>query len=192
MELKEMRNRAIVSIVALAAVVALSSTAFGQAGPPPAGWLHCPRCQGAKDRAEAAKKYNVEGHPFDPHDVSGIWGFNGVELDVKAVPPVTALGKERYDATRSEETEFGPVSNSKDGMLLCDPLGYPRLFAYNYGFQFVTLPDRVVQFFEFGHTWRDIWTDGRALPADPPQPRWMGYAVGHWEGDTLVIESNGY
>ena len=42
------------------------------------------------------------------------------------------------------------VSNSKDGMLICDPLGYPRWFAYNYGIQFVVLPDRVLQFFELG------------------------------------------
>ena len=187
-----MRNPTIAWMVALAAVLAFSSAALAQSAPPPAGWLHCPRCQGAKDRAEAFEKYKVAGHPFDPHDLSGVWGFNGVELDVMAVPPLTAWGKEQYDATRSEETAIGPVSNSKDGMLLCDPLGYPRLFAYNYGFQFAMLPDKVVQFFEFGHTWRDIWTDGRALPDDPPQARWMGYAVGRWEGDTFVIESNGY
>jgi hypothetical protein len=77
-------------------------------------------------------------------------------------------------------------------MLICDPLGYPRLFAYNYGFQFVMLPDSMLQFFEWGHTWRTIWTDGRKLPEDPPQPRWLGYAVGRWEGDTFVVEANGY
>jgi hypothetical protein len=116
-----------------------------------------------------------------------------MELDVHTFPQLTPLGKQLYDATRSEETEDGtPISNSKDGMLICDPLGYPRLFAYNYGFEFVVLPDRVVQFFEWGHTWRDIWTDGRALPADPPQPRWNGWAVGRWEGDTFIVESNGY
>jgi hypothetical protein len=65
-----------------------------------------------------------------------------------------------YDATRAEETPDGvALSNSKDGMLICDPLGYPRLFAYNYGFQFVALLDRVVQFFEWGHAWRDIWIE---------------------------------
>src|SRR5438128_12252157 len=33
--------------------------------------------------------------------------------------------------------------------------------------------------------------DGRQLPVDP-QPAWLGYSVGHWQGDTLVIESNGF
>jgi hypothetical protein len=93
-----------------------------------------------------------------------------------------------FEATKSDMA----TTNTKDGMLICDPLGYPRSFAYNYGMQFVMLPDRVLQFFEWGHTWRDIWMDGRKLPEDPPTPRWLGYAVGHWEGDTLVVEGNGY
>jgi hypothetical protein len=40
-------------------------------------------------------------------------------------------------------------------------------------------------------TYRQIYTDGRALEADP-NPSWMGYSVGYWDGDTLVAESNGY
>jgi hypothetical protein len=40
-------------------------------------------------------------------------------------------------------------------------------------------------------TYRQIFLDGRALEADP-NPAWMGYSVGRWEGDTLVVESNGY
>jgi hypothetical protein len=40
-------------------------------------------------------------------------------------------------------------------------------------------------------TYRQIHLDGRALEKDP-NPSWMGYSVGHWEGDTLVVESNGF
>jgi hypothetical protein len=39
-------------------------------------------------------------------------------------------------------------------------------------------------------TYRQIFLDGRDLPADP-NPDFMGYSVGHWEGDTLVIVTNG-
>ena len=39
-------------------------------------------------------------------------------------------------------------------------------------------------FFEEYHIWRTIWTDGRPLPKDP-DPSWLGYSVGHWEGDTF-------
>jgi len=155
---------------------------------PGPGWKTCPRCTNNKQLAAAYKKYQVEGHAFDPKDISGIWGSNGLELDVKTVPPFTPEGQKMFEATRSEI----PTTNSRDGMLICDPLGYPRWYAYNYGMQFVVLPDRVLQFFEWGHTWRDIWTDGRKLPDDPPTPRWLGYAVGRWEGDTFVVEGTGY
>ena len=50
----------------------------------------------------------------------------------------------------------------------------------------------MLQFFELTHTWRTIWTDGRKLPASPPEPRWMGWNVGRWDGDTFVVESTGY
>ena len=40
-------------------------------------------------------------------------------------------------------------------------------------------------------TYRVIHIDGRQLEADPA-PSWMGYSVGRWEGDTLVVQSNGY
>src|SRR5262245_15159961 len=40
-------------------------------------------------------------------------------------------------------------------------------------------------------TYRQIFLDGRSLEPDP-NATWMGYSVGHWEGDTLVVESNGF
>lgn len=174
------------TILLFASVLSAQTTTSGEAS----GWLPCPRCQTAQERTEARQK--VDGKAFDPRDIAGVWGNNGVELNI-VVPPFTPKGKEMYDATRADETPDGvAISNSKDPMLICDPLGYPRWFAYNYGFQFVVLPDRVMQFFELGHTWRDIWTDGRKLPEDPPQPRWLGYAVGRWDDKTFVVESNGY
>jgi hypothetical protein len=38
---------------------------------------------------------------------------------------------------------------------------------------------------------RETFMDGRSLEQDP-NPIWMGYSIGHWEGDVLVVESNGY
>ena len=106
---------------------------------------------------------------------------------------MTEWGKARYDTTKTEAVLNGEtVSNTKDPMLICDPLGWPRWFTYNYGFEFVQMPDRMVQFLEWGHTYRTIWTDGRKLPEDPPEPRWLGWNVGRWEGNIFVVESNGY
>jgi hypothetical protein len=188
-----MRTPAIALTGTLAVMFGFSLAVLAQHAPPPPGWPLCPRCQGPQDRTAAREKEKIDGHAFDPHNLDGVWGNNGIELDVKNVPPFTAWGYEQYQATRAADSPLGiPLSNSKDPMMRCDPLGYPRLFAYNYGFEFLQEKDRVVQFFEWGHNWRTIWTDGRKLPDDPPEPRWMGYAVGHWEGDVFKVESNGY
>jgi hypothetical protein len=45
--------------------------------------------------------------------------------------------------------------------------------------------------YETSNTFRQVFTDGRTLPKDP-QPTWLGYSVGKWEGDTLVVESTGF
>ncbi len=49
----------------------------------------------------------------------------------------------------------------------------------------------VIIFLSQDLTYRQIYMDGRKLEADP-NPSWMGYSVGHWDGDTLVVETNGY
>ncbi len=46
-------------------------------------------------------------------------------------------------------------------------------------------------FFELGHIWRTVWTDGRPLPKDP-DPSYLGYSVGKWDGDTFVVETIGF
>ena len=46
-------------------------------------------------------------------------------------------------------------------------------------------------FFELGHIWRTVWTDGRPLPKDP-DPTYLGYSVGKWEGDTFVVDTIGF
>jgi hypothetical protein len=166
--------------------------------PAPEGWEQCPRCQNNKDRADANAKYKVEGHAFNPHDLSGVWGFGGAAGAFRNAPPMTEWGKQQHAATLGEKNAAGEYLHSKDTsegtgtQIVCDPRGWPRLHQINYGFEFIILPDRVFQFFEQTHTWRTIWTDGRKLPDDPPEPHWMGWNVGHWEGDTFVIESNGY
>jgi hypothetical protein len=57
-------------------------------------------------------------------------------------------------------------------------------------FEFSHLPDRVFQFFEYAHQYRTIWVDGRSLPKEP-EPRWMGYSVGRWDGDAFVVDTLG-
>lgn len=190
-----MRKLAIIGIVVMAALLASGRVARAQKPglevplvTPGPGWRTCPRCENEAHVADDRKKANVDTHPFDKHDISGVWGDNGIELDLKTLPPFTPYGQKLYDATKSASPDW----NSKDPMSICDPLGYPRAFAYNYGMEFIQLPGRTLQFFELSHTWRTIWTDGRKLPPHPPILQFMGYSVGHWEGDTFLVESSGY
>ena len=54
------------------------------------------------------------------------------------------------------------------------------------------LPERVVFVYEGGaHVWRNIWLDGRQQPKDP-NPTYLGYSTGKWEGDTLVVDTMGF
>lgn len=112
-----------------------------------------------------------------------------------APPALTPWGQAKFDATRPV---YGPRAVQggfgNDPMSTCDPLGMPRnlfLEVSIYGFEIDQAPDRVYQFFEWAHSYRVIWADGRPLPTDP-DPRWMGYSVGAWEGDTFVVRSLGF
>jgi len=79
------------------------------------------------------------------------------------------------------------------GLLVdCLPHGMPSLMLITHNAQeFLFTPGRVTLLGESdGNRLRRIWTDGRAMPADP-DPSFNGYSVGHWDGDTLVVETTG-
>ena len=54
----------------------------------------------------------------------------------------------------------------------------------------VHVPGLLVLLHERNMEFRQIFTDGRPLPADP-HPTWYGYSTARWEGDTLVVDTNG-
>jgi hypothetical protein len=56
----------------------------------------------------------------------------------------------------------------------------------------VQTPGLIVIMYEGNSGLRQIFTDGRPLPDNDPQPWWYGYSVGHWDGDELVVESIGF
>ncbi len=60
-----------------------------------------------------------------------------------------------------------------------------------YPMEFVQTKDRLIEFFDYFYVHRTLWLDGRKLP-DDPEPTWYGYSVGHWEGNTLVLETVGF
>jgi len=66
----------------------------------------------------------------------------------------------------------------------------PKLNVLPYPYKIVQLPNEIIMMFEGFTTFRQIFLDGREFPKDP-NPSWYGYSVGHWEGDTLVVETRG-
>jgi hypothetical protein len=83
-----------------------------------------------------------------------------------------------------------PVASCRDPLGNCDPWGYPRGLEIS-PVEFIQTPVKIVQRFHFGFGTREIFTDGRKIP-DDIDPRWYGWAVGQWEGDSLVVDSTGY
>jgi hypothetical protein len=57
--------------------------------------------------------------------------------------------------------------------------------------KFIQTPGVLVILYEASSGLRQIFTDGRSLPGNDPQPWWYGYSVGKWDGDTLVVETTG-
>ena len=73
----------------------------------------------------------------------------------------------------------------------CQPAGAIRLFTYPQYRKMVQIPGLLVILSERDVTFRQIFTDGRELPKDP-QPSFTGYSSGHWDGDTLVVQTIGF
>ncbi len=123
-------------------------------------------------------------------DVTGLWLVQGIYVgdiakdlkpgEVPFQPWAATLYKHRRD-TESKEDPTG----------YCIPGGVPRSDAVPYPFKIVSNPGLVIILYEAVHSYRQIFTDGRSLPKDP-QPTWMGYSVGHWEKDGLVVETAGF
>ena len=73
----------------------------------------------------------------------------------------------------------------------CLPLGIPLATLLSEVTKIVQTPGLIVIMLELDNATRQIYTDGRKLPVDPT-PSWMGYSVGKWEGDTLVVDTIGF
>ena len=194
-----MLNRLAGAMIAIMAVLAPSSVAFAQSGK-----------QGPqKSKASTASSQPASNKPFDPHDLSGFWELTKTGLPSGALnetsnnrPQMMAWALEKFRKTKtgpgSTALSNGASPNEKDWndpIRWCDPAGFPRVLwnPSPRGMRFAQAAEEVLQFFETDRAWRDIWTDGRKLPdAETAESRWYGYAVGHWEGDTFVVNSNAF
>jgi hypothetical protein len=84
------------------------------------------------------------------------------------------------------------ADNGKDDPVShCQPAGALRLLTYPPYRKITQVPGLMVILSERDMTFRQIFTDGRPLPKDP-NPSFTGYSTGHWEGDTLVVQTTGF
>jgi hypothetical protein len=75
---------------------------------------------------------------------------------------------------------------------LCLPQSIPRADIFAYApFKIIQTPGLIAVMYEVDNTHRQIYMDGRKLPVDP-QPAWLGYSVGKWDGDSLVVDTAGF
>ena len=74
----------------------------------------------------------------------------------------------------------------------CLPLGNQQFNVHSFPRKIIQNPEVVVILYETHMGIRQIFTDGRPLPDNDPQPWFYGYSVGRWEGDTLVVETIGF
>jgi hypothetical protein len=74
----------------------------------------------------------------------------------------------------------------------CLPMGFMQFHMHPQPRKIIQSPDEMVMIYEANSGLRQIFTDGRPLPDNDPQPWWYGYSVGHWEGATLVVETIGF
>ena len=185
-----MRTRFMTIALGLVTLCAFSSIALAQAPLPP------PSTQGVRSpAAREAEKAARASLPttYDKHDLSGVWYGRNTILMGNPVPPMTPAGKAVFDTYKPSQGPRGvPPALGNDPMGRCDPLGYPRtMYTNGRAFEFIQTPRKIIQAFDWTHNYREIWTNNITLPEDP-DPRWFGWATGSWDGDTLVITSNGY
>jgi hypothetical protein len=182
-------------VLALAAVVM----------PLSAQWIHypsagLPRTPDGKPNLNAPAPRTADGHP----DLSGIWDIE----HNRPCPPGGCddmlIGQEFLDIgwgvkggvpyqpwALDAKKQRAATLYKDDPQTHCMPVGIVRSLTTPLFRKFVQAPGVLLILSERDVNFRQIFTDGRPLPADP-QPTWDGYSSGKWDGDTLVIESTGF
>ena len=182
-------NRSTGSLVAALLTIASAPSA--------AQWLNVrakgiPRTKDGKPDLTAPAPRKPDGKP----DLSGIWqlGINTKYLNNLAAdfkpgelpiqPWAEALTKERMSGAHDSEYTS----------LHCLPPGVPILDASGgggYPLKIIQEPELIVILYEAQEQFRQVFLDGRTLQKDP-NPTWLGYSVGRWEGDALVVDTTGF
>lgn len=148
-----------------------------------AGTTPLTESEAAKESAKKEVPRMADGKP----DFSGIYDFTfgrrGATAGDGPEAPLLKPGAEKYKVVRGPD-DAGQYSD-------CMPLAGPQSFAVPYQFQLVQGAHDLAILYGYPGTFRVIPTGGGLHPSDP-DPTWMGDPVGHWEGDTLIVDSVGF
>jgi|SRR6185312_6629711 len=147
----------------------------------------------------------ADGHP----DLSGVWD-RGMPAGTPPGQPAPAAGQgprpfqdlpSMFPGAglpmlpwAAELRKQRLAENSKDHPdAHCLPLHLVQLHAHPQPRKIVQLPNETLIIYEANDGLRQIFTDGRPLPnANDVQPWWFGYSTGHWDGDTLIVQTTGF
>jgi len=172
------------------------------AAPLGAQWLNyptpgIPRLPDGKPNLSAPAPRTADDKP----DLSGLWEpmgeasssfagasardakFQDISLEMKGGLPLQPWAADLVKARRAANNKDDPDSH-------CQPLGPIKMHLHPYPRKMIQMPGLLVILFERDTAYRQIFTDGRPLPVDP-QPSFNGYSTAKWEGDTLVVATNG-
>jgi hypothetical protein len=143
-----------------------------------------PRTADGKPNVSAPAPKTPDGKP----DLSGIWltpaggWLNNLAVDGVEVP-FTPWARALYDERQANNGKGRPSER-------CISHGVTDFNALATPTKIIQTPTVTVILYEAYNHYRQVFTDGRPLPKDP-QPAWLGYSVGRWEGNTFVVETNG-
>ena len=127
--------------------------------------------------------WNLEGHTASKMPVTNILGaLGGIPAGMSVVEggeiPYLPEALEKRDQNRSDWTNLDPVAK-------CYIPGVPRSTYMPWPFQILQTDTEIFIAYEFGSNSRTIFMDRPGTEA--PLPSWMGYSLGHWEDETLVV-----
>jgi len=185
-------------------LAAAASRADGQ-------WFNYPTPGNVPRTASGAVNMNAPAPrtPDGKPDLSGIW----LAANHLPCPPLLRDGNDcvektplsawafNIDAGVKEPLPFQPwalaerakrsrANSADDPHARCLPSNPPRAYTLPHFQKIIQTPYFLAMLTEFNASFRQVFTDGRPLPVDP-NPSWHGYSTGRWEGDTLVVRTNG-
>jgi hypothetical protein len=134
-------------------------------------------------------------YPPENQDITGVWQTQHYYADIEEVlghpVPFNDAGMQKW-----EENKMAIASGdlTDEARRVCVPDGLPRILSNPYPFQIIETPGQITLIYELNHVIRPIKLDVEQADADTLEifPYYMGHSVGHWDGDTMVIESAGF